>query len=473
MYADRFRSRETLGISKAVKVLELSRISGGCDLANPITWHPYYTGTDSTFRAFVENIDDVTGDSPRPSLGVAGYKFHPLTHVKVTFEGANGEGAYTIRAVNPDCSGLPGEYKRQYSRIPSGYASAHAWSTLAIPMIGNRVNLGLLPLPSARISDLMTLAETSTLNERGRFGESNLFESIGEVDKTLGMLKDIFQRAHRIYHDAFLGKRGLSRVRALSDEAAGQYLLTRYGFKPLLADIEAVLLGLEKPLGRRLKTTRQTESWSDKQTSSLPLLNVDGNWSVGRTLNTSDELSVRSMSLDHVDLTLMRNLGLGYKDLITVPWELKSHSFIVDWFANIGDFLGALVPDVGISNIGMCSTVRWVRKDQVVFSSMGVAPGRVDIELLSGSVPPPITRTIEYTRRTVGRFVPGLRWQSDFKFDKLTRSLDALALLSAAAKRVTKANPGLSPAKRLAADRRRNPSQRGRRDAADFFNLTD
>lgn len=474
MYTSRFRERNMLGASGGLRIEQYARDAGGCDVVlNPIRWVPYYTSSSSTFWRVIDTIADIAGDPPEPSLGLAGYKFHPYTRTKAELVGASGEGLYEIVAKQQSCSGTPGAYLQRYRRVPTGYASAYFWGGLSLPKAGDTLDLSKLDVPWATIDELVGLADTACLAKRGKYGESNLYESLAELDKTFKMLKDIIDRAHRIYHNAFFGRGGISRLRSLSDEAAGQYLLTRYGFAPLIKDIESVLISMETPLGDVLRTSRAEERKDTNKTVVLPDLNIDSNWIVGRTQSTTDTVSVRSMSLDKVELTRMKALGLGFKDLISVPWELKSHSFVLDWFGNIGDVLGALVPDVGVSNVGMCTTVKWVRQDVVVFSDKGVPPSRTDITLASASVPPPITRTIAYTYRTVGSKIPSLHWRTDFKFSSLVRSLDALALLQASAKRVKQAIPGLSEIEKIRRLRLRNPSQRGRRSAADFYNLSD
>jgi hypothetical protein len=339
-------------------------------------------------------------------------------------------------------------------------------------MLDNRLDLARVPYPADEVASLRSLAETGCLSKRGKYGDSNLYEALFEVNKTLGMVKEILDRAHRIQDVLFKRTTSRSRLRSLSDEAAGQYLLTRYGFGPLVKDISALLLGLDAPLGRMLRTTRDVQSRSSQQTAALSDYVDAATVSFTRTMTTTSKVTVKALSLDNVELTLLGSLGLGYKDLVTVLWELKSHSFIVDWFANVGDYLGALVPDMGLSNIGMTTVTEWECIQRVVYGVRGVAPGKAGIISIDSASPPPsLTRTISYKHRDVGAFAPTLAWKSDFKFDNLLRVLDSMSLLAQKMKRIRPPQPtALDEVIRL---RRRQPSTRGVRRASDFTNLTD
>jgi len=337
-------------------------------------------------------------------------------------------------------------------------------------MAGDRFEVvRAVAMPSDDITRLSTLAQTKVLAQRGKYGESNLYESLAEIDKSLGLLKDIFERASRIQDGIFKSSKATSRLRSLSNHAAGIYLLTRYGFGPLVQDVVGILKALDKPLGQMLKSTRAKEEWSSQQTATLPDFVDAGTAVFGRTKTTTHKVTVRALSLDNVNITPLGRLGLGVKDFISVPWELASYSFVYDWFANLGDYLGAMVPDIGLSNVGGCVTVEWECVETVTYSGRS-ASANGGVSILSITPPPPFTRTIKYKSRTPG-LNPGLSWQSDFKFDKLTRCLDALALFSAGLAKVR--NPNVfqpRPAKPESREVGKVDQRAGVRSAFDYFN---
>jgi hypothetical protein len=64
---------------------------------------------------------------------------------------------------------------------------------------------------------------------------------------------------------------------------------------------------------------------------------------------------------------LMKALGLRGRDIPSLLWELTPWSFVVDWFANVGTWLQAVVPDPSISIRGNWVTV--IRTTEVKYSS--------------------------------------------------------------------------------------------------------
>jgi hypothetical protein len=57
-------------------------------------------------------------------------------------------------------------------------------------------------------------------------------------------------------------------------------------------------------------------------------------------------------------LDLPSTLGVDGAGLLSTPWELIPFSFVADWFINVGDFLGAMVPYLSKNPIGTWYTVK-------------------------------------------------------------------------------------------------------------------
>jgi len=170
----------------------------------------------------------------------------------------------------------------------------------------------------------------------------------------------------------------------------------------------------------------------------------------------------------------MKALGLGSKDLWSLPLELVSYSFVADWFANVQDCVSSFAPNIGVSNIGQCTTVEWKCTETVEFKLKGISAGNVGLtEIQQCTTPPNVVRTIYYKSRDTGPFpaLPRLTWKSDFRFDNPVRCLDALALFANAASSI-KANLASKGRDLAIAAQRRTPSQKGVRKPDDFRNLT-
>jgi len=439
----------------------------------------------------IETMDDVAGDPPprrkRGQLsGPRGtkredFRFHPMTKVKAEVKMGNPLG-WTIRHSSQVCPGQAGAANVLVQRVPSG-ATELTVAGLALPMVTAQVDnqfrdyldMRFVPFPTEQAERLRALTETACTGNRGKVGETNLYESLAEVDKTFGMLKDILERARRIQTTMFKGVKGSTRLRSFTNEAAGQYLATRYGFMPTLKDADAILVGLETPLGNKAVSTRAKESWKSETKETLTDFVDSGLLVFTREKTTRHELIVRSVSVDSVEITRLGALGLGYKDLWSLPLELVSYSFVADWFANLQDAISSFAPDIGVSNIGQCTTIEWNCVETVEYKLKGIAPGAgSDVEIQQCTTPGPVVRTIHYKSRDTGPFpeLPRLRWKTDFKFVNPLRCLDSLALFANAAAKI-KANLIPSSQELALATRRRTPSQKGVRSSGDFVNLTD
>jgi hypothetical protein len=132
------------------------------------------------------------------------------------------------------------------------------------------------------------------------------------------------------------------------------------------------------------------------------------------------------MSLDEYDLTLADQLGLDFKSLVTLPWELIPYSFVVDWFLNIGDFIGSLTPSPGYTQLGSCFVVE--REQTTSYTALGT-----EVPSLSYDVLRPVSGTVYRYRKSKNRYRMGdsgsIVIKNDFKLTNLIRALDAVALL--------------------------------------------
>jgi len=255
------------------------------------------------------------------------------------------------------------------------------------------------------------------MNKRGR-SDSNLYESLAEANKLLGLLPSLLGNAAKVIS----AKKGLMH-RARS--AGSAYLAYRYGLQPVMSDVESVVKGINKKLGNVRETKRASASatqafaWSRNDPGLGAIMDTRSDFT------QVEEISARAMSLDEFSATLSSNIGFTSKGLITLPWELLPYSFVVDWFVNIGDFIGSLVPALGYTQLGSCITVKHSIKLSQTVSTTGPASGYTVLMPAIGSK----TASFVTTTRTVGLASPGVVIKSDFKLDNITRSLDAISLV--------------------------------------------
>jgi hypothetical protein len=212
--------------------------------------------------------------------------------------------------------------------------------------------------------------------------------------------------------------------------AAGAWLISRYGLLPVLKDIQSLRMQLSSSLDQAERhTARGNAVIGRSSTTSLSqsVTHVNQNGSV----LTTDEVTVRAMSLDEWQLTMADHFGLGSKDLITLPWELLTLSFVADWFVNIGDFVGALVPLPGVNQKGCCIVTKRVRSLTCTISDYSP----VGIASVSSKATLSKTGTHTETSRSPGLRAPTLvrlnRSKIDPGLDKnVVRIVDASALVA-------------------------------------------
>lgn len=338
--------------------------------------------------------------------------FNPLTkNVRTNQITSNGNGVqYEATANTITCSGV--DHKVAYREDGPQFARflmLHAGSP----------SDGLLPLyfpiSDADIRSLSAEVSTKLLAKRGTAG-SNLYESVAEVHQTLGLLRRPFSSLHKLLNKA-------SGVRGRVIGAAESWLTYRYGIMPIVRDVNSVISGLKKKVGKQRITSRVSGSLSRSS-------NVTTSFTSGAFVTltygkqTTMSCDVRGMSLDEYIVSLGENIGFTDKGLVTLPWDLIPYSFVVDWFANVGDFLNALVPLPGVNQLGSALVVKTVT--QTVYSPLGTqAPAN---HILQRSISGSCLAKNESTVRT-SILQPELTIRSDFRLLDAERAADAVSLL--------------------------------------------
>jgi hypothetical protein len=294
------------------------------------------------------------------------------------------------------------------------------------------------------IDRVATLVSTEVLSKRGR-SDSDLWESLAEYKQVLDLLGNPLTKLQG------LSKRLLKSVehgttgRNLVKEVSAGHLLYRYGITPLMKDVENIVKSLSKVTGKQRKTSRAGErlyATSHHTGVIVPYGVLESSWSC----ETIDSMNIRGMSLDEVDLSFIGNLGFSLKSFLTLPYELTGYSFVADWFANMGDVIGAHAPSLGYNQLGSALTINRVTTQSYSFDCA---------ELPGYTLIGPCRGTVGVSRETKTRgklYAPGLRLRSDFGFSGFTRTADAFALL---ASRFTKINTLVGPQPNLSAFRQK------------------
>lgn len=271
-------------------------------------------------------------------------------------------------------------------------------------------------------SDLSALIQQVSTECRSQIGRSDAanWENLAELNKTFQMLESPLASWFKFSRKAKLATAGLS--------AANAWLAYRYGIRPLVSSVDETLKAYAKHANSGVYDSRVTTRASGVLTaSSSDTFRVPAASDSYQTLvqrERKEKVIVRAMSLDTIRMDAQHYLGLGSKDLLTLPWELVPYSFVVDWFFNVGSFIGAITQSLYPASLGQCYTV--TREQSETRTSLSVIPPpnyQLDSSRLGKIRAECVLKT-----RTPGLVGPGLVLKSDFRFDQLTRLADAFAL---------------------------------------------
>jgi hypothetical protein len=207
--------------------------------------------------------------------------------------------------------------------------------------------------------------------------------SLGELRESLSYLRNPFKgaialadklswRIGRLYVKERKRRRGGPPIQRASawklnpDDAAiikeleGIYLEFRYGVRPMIGEITSALENVrERAVPKPKRQTfraKQQQSFSDRWTvnaSNSGIAHVD-TYDYTRTVSVNAGLLYEFTS----DFGIGDKWGLELGQVPAAMWALTPLSFVVDWGANVGQFVSALTPVPGASRLASWVSVK-------------------------------------------------------------------------------------------------------------------
>lgn len=191
-------------------------------------------------------------------------------------------------------------------------------------------------------------------------------ETLLTLGQTVGMLRSPFRSATNILKQMLkrknwnmLGKRNTDDMiyRAIADA----WLESRYGWKPIMMDIEHIILNAHKVREqcdlRRLvaragaSADGNVNEFAAATPSFTRSVNYVASSKVRRSAGVLYDVKSRTTSDE-----LLALLGLRPSDAPALIWELTPWSFVADWFANVGEWIQAVTPVPGLTPLGHWET---------------------------------------------------------------------------------------------------------------------
>lgn len=276
-----------------------------------------------------------------------------------------------------------------------------------------------------------------------RAGESACLEDLAELHQTYQMLRHPLQSTAQ-----FIGslksipwkrwkpppsvwKWYYQRIRrggnALFQYGSTMWLTYRYGARPLMHSLQSLVSALTTERRSDITTARAQARRKRERTEDI--VRTVGKFKYTVRRHTVEEIRVRAFSVDQYKASFSTDLGLLPDQIPVTLWNLITCSFVVDWFLNIGDYINALVPRAGVSNLASGYTVERTVIDTYQMTTCVIADAWKDTYKLDKGITGTMVVSQLRKTRVPGLKDPKLLLKADFGFSKDTRVADAVALL--------------------------------------------
>lgn len=271
-------------------------------------------------------------------------------------------------------------------------------------------------------------AAYSKMAEAAKGGSAQVGVLFGEWKQSFGMmanrLQDVAELAHAVYRMNFrkIGrllkrsvkwvKRSIRRVKRNKGNSVATlgdlWLEWAFGWSPMIADVGAAMDVLSQP---------GPQSYSVKRSRSAPksIVPSGGYQYIRRTDHCNATVHV-GCRIDITNPNAFLANRLGIADVAGIAWELTPFSFLVDWVADVGTFIGSFTDFVGMEASGKWAGIKTTHKFTITYQMFYT--GKTDI------------RWIVY-RRNLGhpRPLPNFEFSANLG-TSITRAANAAALLA-------------------------------------------
>lgn len=249
--------------------------------------------------------------------------------------------------------------------------------------------------------------------------QSGIF--FGEIGQTLRMIRSpaklLRQGLTKYSEHLKLHARWFRRKpKAFVQFAGDTWLEYAFGWRPLMGDLDGGAKALariatqSRVLIRHVASEGQESSSSNSSVRSQTYDQVLMNWKIRRELECIvSYLGVLKMA--PASTVKMQTLGVTLQEFVPTLWELTPFSFLVDYFANVGEVIDGWSAQLG--------NLAWTNKTVIRTSSSRICDQTVTIQPISGkfitagAFPGQGVRTKRNVNRTAypGNLIPGFHFR--------------------------------------------------------------
>jgi hypothetical protein len=323
-------------------------------------------------------------------------------------------------------------------------SSPSNWSYGVHPIWGRRTIIGDIgclisqnwSAPSWYNSDVVSAQSQSLIRcfAKAKSPDVQAAVTAAEGQKTVNGILRPLEQARELAFKVLSRKRNLvARGLTGAKAAASAWLEYRYGWRPLMADIDGSIQALRNSgyMEPQRLTARDgtTLKWSTKGKITP---SVSGTTSVEASYARYIEHKISAGLIYELydgsyTQYLKRSLGLSLGDVPSTVWELVPYSFVIDWFTEIGPWLQAIKPLPGFKVLGNWVTTHETSGQEYtnLSSTCHVANSPATTYSASGGG---YSEKFEVTTRSVDLALPSMP-AATVSFRSLTHSIDAAALI--------------------------------------------
>lgn len=205
-------------------------------------------------------------------------------------------------------------------------------------------------------TEIQVMKDTVDINARAKMNGASMYtgEQLKDASSTLGMLKRPLRSATELLLRMEKRRDVLRKTRSFMKATADTWLEYRFGWRPLIMDIDTIMSTANAKLpplqvSRRVVRSGAKRSYSETRpaTGSHPRFGVIGTAVFKRDIRVSAGIIYRydnggTRGWDKV-------MGTRSNDLAATAWEMLPYSWVVDRFVGIGSWIQAVSTDVKVT----------------------------------------------------------------------------------------------------------------------------
>lgn len=236
-------------------------------------------------------------------------------------------------------------------------------------------------------SELQRLANLAVVDAKSRKADAevDMGQNIGEYKQTLDLFSGAVKTVVHLtrvasgkqkFWKSLAGSKSSVKAAAAAKAARDAWLQYRYGVRPLISEVQGAIDAIVVMLQRRYTARSTRSSYDSEQTDEYTI----NNWGTSPSHLTQVDLRRSYGARVHVGemYTFVHNFydyatRFGYNNLFELSWEFIPYSFVVDWFFNVGNWLGAIAPTTGVKTLAT-----WVTYSVESTTSMAMQLVEVD-----------------------------------------------------------------------------------------------